>query len=622
MAASKKNQLVPVNHWQDVSCMNFVIFRRYYRAMKLDLTELNNRIMLALGGDDSDVDPETITDEWLLDGKWVSLPQYQIVEDQVVRDLGHVFHLPEVGRYAQRWSFESPAVDILKRGLVPHVTEPGLGFGEVPKGTKRFNRNKNIVIVKKGRGHNVLGLKYVTGPGGVVKRSAQKDARSVLYYIVGVLRGVIDVWYKEDSAGSVRIKSADITPADIIEREASEAGISLTIDPEDEAKPCLSINGHIHGEVIDLPSGIRAFMITEDVLTPCRKCRDKDGEPIWHPILRKGEIYRYQEEIPTEYDIHWRRNRLFAFGKFVKGKRLSSELDEEQKLNIALMNAATARAETRAKEAEAETERVARQFAETRAQAAEAAAEIAQLKAEAEQARAEAEAAEQRRMRKRFEKGAPSLGVADALLDGTFEPIILPTIILQSDVKGYKRLSKGWGPIKTHQIMTRLFELLEAIARQYGFFPFKRIGDALIIAYADWPRRKYERCKYNSIEDAEDAVIEVAREFHQVAKGTLGLTLRVGIAKGDVLWCNQTTDPEEVKFDAAGGEALNLASRLEGLAKPGQSTVSESIVKSRESRPPKHRSRIMYRASVPDKDPEGEEIKVWDIEDEEDSTIT
>src|SRR3989338_3721852 len=585
-----ESQKITPASWLDVCGKNWYIFREFLKISGYDPSMVEAIIQLVLE------DPDTeVLEKSRLEKEWLTLQQYQLVENAVVETTGHVHHLFEAGRFSHQIQFGgSIALDKLNRFFFRHITEPGTGFGFVPSATEGFNENKTFEFVVTERGHMIIRLKYLPGPNGIM-RNATEDYRSAIYYIPGIFRGVVDTWYRnEETAGEVKLLSVDVPPQVIIAREAEEAGVDMIVDAIDESQPYLCINGIVYGLIVEHGEK-KAILITRDVETPCRI------HGTLHPILRKGEIYRWKEPIETEYDIRWRKNRLFTLfsrSRFGSSKAIKAGLSAEARMADAEARLAVVNANSRVALAESAV--------------SEAKLEAAQARAEAAQARADVEAAGKRKLRAIFERAAPSLGVADALLSGTFRPINLKSVIIQCDVVGFKRLSQSWGPVQTNQRMTRMFELIESIARKKGFFPFKRIGDALIIAYAEWPLRSNEASPYQSFWEAEDMAMVLTKEFHRLAKEELAIMFRIGVDLGEVLWCNQTTDPEEVRFDAT-GNPLTGAARAEAAAEPGRTSVTENFARSRELRlgPEMKNSGLRSRGRIRDKN--GDPLDARDV---------
>jgi len=149
--------------------------------------------------------------------------------------------------------------------------------------------------------------------------------------------------------------------------------------------------------------------------------------------------------------------------------------------------------------------------------------------------------------------------------------------VLFGDIAGFTAMTEKLDPEDVHEIVRRGFELItteihrfEGTINQYG-------GDGLMalfgapISHDDAPRR------------AVHAALGIQRALHDYA-ATLererGLTLqmRIGINTGTVVVGRIGTDLH-MEYTAI-GDTINLASRLQSLARPGSVLISESTHKS------------------------------------------
>ncbi len=138
--------------------------------------------------------------------------------------------------------------------------------------------------------------------------------------------------------------------------------------------------------------------------------------------------------------------------------------------------------------------------------------------------------------------------------------------VLFSDLSGYTAMSEKLDPEELKEIMSRIFGEISRIVTKYEGFIEKFIGDA-VVALFGVPKAH---------EDDPIRAIRAAREIHELVEGLgpqLGqktdqpLRMHTGIDTGLVV--TGEVDPEKGTHGVS-GETLNLASRLSGLAQPGE----------------------------------------------------
>ncbi len=144
--------------------------------------------------------------------------------------------------------------------------------------------------------------------------------------------------------------------------------------------------------------------------------------------------------------------------------------------------------------------------------------------------------------------------------------------VLFSDLSGYAALSERLDPEEIREITSRIFGEVARVVSLYDGFVEKYIGDA-VVALFGVPK---------SHEDDHIRALKAAREIHQsvnvldpgyVEKIGTRLTFHSGIATGLVVTGNVNL---EKGTHGVAGDTINLASRLSGLATPGEILVGES----------------------------------------------
>ncbi|MBI4184772.1 MAG: AAA family ATPase [Proteobacteria bacterium] len=145
--------------------------------------------------------------------------------------------------------------------------------------------------------------------------------------------------------------------------------------------------------------------------------------------------------------------------------------------------------------------------------------------------------------------------------------------ILFADLAGFTRLSTELDAEELHALVNRLFAVIDRIVADYGGAIDKHIGDAVMalfgapVAHGDDPLRAV-RAAF----DIHAAMAKLSEEVGRV------LSMHVGIASGEVVAAGVGADAER-EYTVL-GESVNLASRLDGLAKAGQTLVSDPVWRS------------------------------------------
>ena len=144
--------------------------------------------------------------------------------------------------------------------------------------------------------------------------------------------------------------------------------------------------------------------------------------------------------------------------------------------------------------------------------------------------------------------------------------------VLFSDLSGYTAMSEKLDPEEVKEITTRIFGEVAKIVDRYEGFVEKYIGDA-VVALFGVPKAH---------EDDHLRAIRAAKEIHEIVT-TIGgqyeekigrrLTFHSGIATGLVVTGEVNL---EKGTHGVAGDTINLASRLSGIAQPGEILVGES----------------------------------------------
>ena len=144
--------------------------------------------------------------------------------------------------------------------------------------------------------------------------------------------------------------------------------------------------------------------------------------------------------------------------------------------------------------------------------------------------------------------------------------------VLFSDLSGYTAMSEKLDPEEVKEITTRIFGEVAKIVDRYEGFVEKYVGDA-VMALFGVPKTH---------EDDHLRAIRAAKEIHEIVNAVglryeekIGrrLTFHSGIATGLVV--SGEINLEKGTHGVA-GDTINLASRLSGIAQPGEILVGES----------------------------------------------
>jgi class 3 adenylate cyclase/tetratricopeptide (TPR) repeat protein len=172
--------------------------------------------------------------------------------------------------------------------------------------------------------------------------------------------------------------------------------------------------------------------------------------------------------------------------------------------------------------------------------------------------------------RKRLLAAIAALALVDAGQAQPGEGERRQVTVLFADIADFTAMSERLGAEATHGILNRYFEATDRIVEEFGGAIDKHIGDNVMavfgapIAHDDDPERAVR---------AALAIHEAANRIDMPQGGTL--RLHIGIASGQVVASGTGSDSH--REYTVTGDSVNLAARLEGLAEPGQTLVSEAV---------------------------------------------
>jgi adenylate cyclase len=155
-------------------------------------------------------------------------------------------------------------------------------------------------------------------------------------------------------------------------------------------------------------------------------------------------------------------------------------------------------------------------------------------------------------------------------IDDIMESKELIATILFADIVGFTQLSETMPPREINIILNRYFSRMTDIVFRHGGTLDKYIGDGLMAVFGAPMEKK---------DDAERAVrtaLEIRRQVTAMMKTTSAdrrFDIRVGLNTGRVVAGN-IGSPKRMEYTVI-GDPVNVASRLESIAKPNQIIIGE-----------------------------------------------
>jgi predicted ATPase/class 3 adenylate cyclase len=150
--------------------------------------------------------------------------------------------------------------------------------------------------------------------------------------------------------------------------------------------------------------------------------------------------------------------------------------------------------------------------------------------------------------------------------------------VMFCDMEGYSQLSERLGPEEAYGIMDQVYEILIHKVHDYDGTVNEMTGDGIMALFG--APIALEEAPQRAIRSAMAIHREMARfsdRMKEEREGLPPLKMRVGIHTGSVVVGTLGNDLR-VEFKAV-GETVNLASRMEGLAEPGATYVTEDTFK-------------------------------------------
>ncbi|MBL8623479.1 MAG: AAA family ATPase [Myxococcales bacterium] len=143
-------------------------------------------------------------------------------------------------------------------------------------------------------------------------------------------------------------------------------------------------------------------------------------------------------------------------------------------------------------------------------------------------------------------------------------------VVLFADLAGYTQLSGRLAPEDTHRMLGRFFDEVDGVVAAHGGTIDKHIGDNVMALFGA------PIAHGNDAERAVRAALAIHARVDALG-ATLGLPLRVsvGVAGGEVM-ASQLGSEHHTEYTVI-GSSVNLAARLQGHARAGETLVDDGV---------------------------------------------
>lgn len=138
--------------------------------------------------------------------------------------------------------------------------------------------------------------------------------------------------------------------------------------------------------------------------------------------------------------------------------------------------------------------------------------------------------------------------------------------VMFADISGFTRLSSSRDAEEVHALLDRFFGVVDGAIAAHGGTVDKHIGDEVMALFG---------APVAHTDDPERAVRAAFAAHEALAKLAEPIPAHIGIASGQVV-ASRTGSGDFAEYTVTGG-SVNLASRLTGLARPGETVISEEV---------------------------------------------
>ena len=152
--------------------------------------------------------------------------------------------------------------------------------------------------------------------------------------------------------------------------------------------------------------------------------------------------------------------------------------------------------------------------------------------------------------------------------------------VLFADVVAFTPFAERASPEVAVGFLNELFSLLSEIVFRHGGTLDKFIGDSVMAIFG----------APNPQDDAAERALATAEDMHRFVEASAGqwkekygfdVKLAIGVSTGEALVGNLGSEAR-LEYTAI-GDVVNVAARLEGLARPGQTLVTGEVTKAAET---------------------------------------
>lgn len=177
------------------------------------------------------------------------------------------------------------------------------------------------------------------------------------------------------------------------------------------------------------------------------------------------------------------------------------------------------------------------------------------------------QARERRRLQQAF-AGHVSPAILREILGGRLTPDLagrrIPIALLFSDIRGFTTLSEGMPPEAVIALLNRYFARMAAVVHAHGGTVDKFMGDGLMAFFgAPEPMEAPAHAAFLAARGMLEALAELNQEL--LSEGRPALAIGIGLHLGEAA-VGYVGSPDRHQYTAI-GDAVNLASRVEGLTK-------------------------------------------------------
>ena len=146
---------------------------------------------------------------------------------------------------------------------------------------------------------------------------------------------------------------------------------------------------------------------------------------------------------------------------------------------------------------------------------------------------------------------------------------VVEVTVIFADLSSFTELTHDLGPERTHEVVDAFLRMASDVLVRHGAFIDKFVGDA-VMALFNVPLRHTDHPKRAVIAASEiQSGLVILRE-----RFMLDLQASVGIATG---WARVgRVGSQDSKDYTAMGDVVNLAARLQGMARPGEIVISKA----------------------------------------------